>query len=78
MRRIFSPLRYPGGKVCLFDMVALILKSNRLERGHYAEPYAGGCGLALALLYEGYVSDIHINDFDPSIPIMLIISSKIV
>jgi len=31
------------------------------------EPFAGGCGLALTLLYEGHVSDIHINDIDPSI-----------
>lgn len=38
-----------------------------MERYHYAEPYAGGCGLALSLLFGGYVSDIHINDLDPSI-----------
>lgn len=59
-----SPLRYPGGKVCLLDMVSNILRLNKLERGHYAEPYAGGCGLALALLFNGHVSDIHINDID--------------
>lgn len=62
-----SPLRYPGGKVCLLDLTATVLRLNGLERGHYAEPYAGGCGLALALLYGGYVADIHINDIDPSI-----------
>lgn len=45
----------------------MVLRLNKLERGHYAEPYAGGCGLALELLYGGYVSDIHINDIDPSI-----------
>lgn len=33
----------------------------------YAEPYAGGAGLALRLLMNGLVSDIHINDLDPSI-----------
>jgi DNA adenine methylase len=59
-----SPLRYPGGKVCLLDTVARILRLNKLEHGHYAEPYAGGCGLALALLFDGHVSDIHINDID--------------
>ena len=62
-----SPLRYPGGKACLFRTVARLLRINNLERVHYAEPYAGGCGLALTLLYEGYVSDIHINDIDISI-----------
>ena len=67
MPRFASPLRYPGGKACLYPLVASLLKANRLQRRHYAEPFAGGCGLALALLYGGYVSDIHINDLDPSI-----------
>lgn len=62
-----SPLRYPGGKACMLELVASILRLNKLEYGHYAEPYAGGCGLALELLYGGHVSDIHINDIDPSI-----------
>lgn len=62
-----SPLRYPGGKACLFDLATSILRLNDLERGHYAEPYAGGCGLALKLLYGGHVSDIHINDIDPGV-----------
>ncbi|SED93205.1 DNA adenine methylase [Rhizobiales bacterium GAS188] len=62
-----SPLRYPGGKACLFELVSTILRINRLERGHYVEPYAGGCGLALELLFGGHVADLHINDIDPSI-----------
>ncbi|MEM9397190.1 MAG: DNA adenine methylase [Pseudomonadota bacterium] len=67
MARSTSPLRYPGGKTCLYPLVSRILRENRLERRHYAEPFAGGCGLALTLLYEGHVSDIHINDVDASI-----------
>jgi len=67
MPLVTSPLRYPGGKVCLQEPVAQILRLNKLDRGHYAEPYAGGCGLALALLFNGHVSDIHINDIDRSI-----------
>jgi DNA adenine methylase len=62
-----SPLRYPGGKTSMLGLISRILRGNHLERGHYAEPYAGGCGLALALLYGGFVSDIHINDIDRSI-----------
>ena len=62
-----SPLRYPGGKACLFDLAVEVLKLNGLERGHYAEPYAGGCGLALELLYAGHVADIHINDIDAAV-----------
>lgn len=53
--------------MCLLDTVSRIMRINKLERGHYAEPYAGGCGLALALLFNGAVSDIHINDVDRSI-----------
>jgi len=59
-----SPLRYPGGKTCLLEPVYRILRLNNLQRGHYAEPYAGGCGLALALLFDGHVGEIHINDID--------------
>ena len=67
MARTTSPLRYPGGKSCLLETASAILRLNGLERGHYVEPYAGGCGLALSLLYGGYVADIHVNDIDPSI-----------
>ncbi len=67
MALVHSPLRYPGGKACLHDLVSTILNLNGLNRGHYIEPYAGGCGLALSLLYGGHVSDIHINDVDASI-----------
>lgn len=67
MSRLVSPLRYPGGKTCLYALAATVLRENRLERGHYVEPYAGGCGLALSLLYGGHVSDIHINDLDASV-----------
>ena len=51
----------------MLGSVSRILRGNKLERGHYAEPYAGGCGLALSLLFGGFVSDIHINDIDRSI-----------
>jgi DNA adenine methylase len=60
-------MRYPGGKTSMLDLVATMLRLNGLERGHYAEPYAGGCGLALSLLYGGFVTDIHVNDLDPAI-----------
>lgn len=51
----------------MLDLVANTLRLNGLAHGHYAEPYAGGCGLALSLLYGGFVSDIHINDIDPAV-----------
>ncbi len=67
MSRGASPLRYPGGKTSMLNVVATTLRLNGLDRGHYAEPYAGGCGLALSLLYGGFVAEIHINDIDPAL-----------
>lgn len=67
MSRSASPLRYPGGKASLFPMVSHILRANNLHYGQYIEPFAGGAGLALSLLYAGEVAEIHINDCDPAI-----------
>ena len=63
----YSPLRYPGGKNCIFSFMSGILRENQLIGTSYAEPYAGGAGLALRLLFEGYVNHIYINDLDKSI-----------
>lgn len=63
----YSPLRYPGGKNCIFPFMARLFYENNLLGTSYAEPYAGGAGLALHLLLEGYVKRIYINDLDPSI-----------
>lgn len=64
MPRSVSPLRYPGGKTCLHELVSKLLRLNGLQRGHYAEPYAGGSGLALSLLFGGHAHEIHLNDYD--------------
>jgi len=48
-------------------MISEIITENRLERCHYAEPYAGGCGLALTMLFRGFAHEIYINDLDISI-----------
>ena len=62
-----SPLRYPGGKACIFKFMTKLLEENSLVGTDYAEPYAGGAGLALRLMMEEYVGDIYINDLNPSI-----------
>jgi len=63
----FSPLRYPGGKFSMLKFTQKLIYDNGLQRCHYIEPYAGGAGLALALMYNGVVSEIYINDIDPAI-----------
>lgn len=63
----YSPLRYPGGKRKLANFMALVFRTNRLLDGEYAEVYAGGAAVALALLYGEYVRRVHINDLDPGV-----------
>lgn len=65
--KFYSPLRYPGGKSCIFPFVSNFFYENDLIGIDYAEPYAGGAGLALRLLFEGCVNKIYINDLDPAI-----------
>lgn len=60
-----SPLRYPGGKNCIFPFASSLISENGLVGCKYIEPYAGGAGLALRLLYEEYAESIVINDLDP-------------
>jgi DNA adenine methylase len=43
------------------------LSINGLQERSYVEPYSGGCGLALSLLFSGHVSQIHLNDIDRAV-----------
>ncbi len=65
--RTLSPLRYPGGKSCLTRYMKALIKQNSLVGCTYIEPFAGGAGLALNLLNDQFVSEVHINDLDRSI-----------
>jgi DNA adenine methylase len=67
MQQNHSPLRYPGGKASIIETLIKLIEKNGLQLCQYAEPFAGGCGLALGLLMRGYVSQIHINDIDRGI-----------
>ena len=67
MARSRSPLRYPGGKSSLAEMTTSLIHENGIRRSHYVEPYAGGASLALHLLFNRQVSDVHLNDIDPGI-----------
>lgn len=64
-----SPLRYPGGKTCLVPKLEKVLekKSSYNEKITFAEPYAGGAGASLVLLFSGKVNKIIINDLDTAI-----------
>jgi DNA adenine methylase len=62
-----SPLRYPGGKAALAGLLIQIRRMNGLGATHFAEPYTGGAGAALSLLYLEETEEIRLNDADPAI-----------
>lgn len=64
MERHKSPLRYPGGKAALAPYLGSLIDHHRLRNCTYAEPFAGGAGAAIELLYGEKVWKILINDAD--------------
>lgn len=62
-----SPLRYPGGKAALAGLFADLIEALDLNAATYVEPYAGGAGAGIALLREGRVDRLVINDIDPAV-----------
>nr|WP_075574663.1 DNA adenine methylase [Ezakiella massiliensis] len=67
MARTNSPLRYPGGKTQLSQFLSELLNHNKLNNVVYAEPFSGGFGAGLELLYKDRVSTVIINDYDVGI-----------
>jgi len=64
MPSTYTPLRYPGGKTKMGSYLAGVMRTNRLVDAGYAEPYAGGAGAGLYLLFRGYASRLYLNDID--------------
>lgn len=67
--KLYTPLRYPGGKARFAPFITEVITNNELTGGHYLEPFAGGAGLALVLLMDGVVEHIHINDADAAVAV---------
>lgn len=65
--KLYTPLRYPGGKARFAPFIACLMEQNGLTGGHYLEPYAGGAGVALELLFHEAAEHIHINDYDSAV-----------
>lgn len=62
-----SPLRYPGGKTQLLKFLEHTLNINKMEKVVYCEPFSGGFGAGLGLLFSRKVDKVIINDFDMGI-----------
>lgn len=68
MSSAISPLRYPGGKSKLSPLINYIIENKTNSKiTTYVEPFAGGAGVALDLLFSETVNDIIINDYDKAI-----------
>jgi len=62
-----SPLRYPGGKAALANFLADLIALQKPRPRVYVEPFAGGAGAALRLLYGEHVDRVVLNDLNPGI-----------
>jgi len=62
VNRYHTPLRYPGGKQKLVTFFRELFVANDIVGGEYAEPFAGGAGVAIELLLDGTAGRIHLND----------------
>lgn len=67
MKRIITPLRYPGSKARIAEMVAGLLERNLLVGSHIYEPFAGGSAVSLNLLANGFASTATWVERDPLI-----------
>lgn len=74
--KLFTPLRYPGGKARFAPLIAEVIQRNGLDGGNYLEPYAGGAGVALVLLFDGVVEHVHINDADPAVAVFWRVATR--
>lgn len=67
MAKLLSPLRYPGGKSKIYERVKTLIESNLFENRTYVEPFAGGFGLGVALLFDNIMQNAVLNDLDTHI-----------
>ena len=64
MPTVNTILRYPGGKSKLSSFISSLIETNNLNDAIYVEPYAGGAGIAVNLLFNEWIREVIINDFD--------------
>lgn len=67
MSNIFTPFRYPGGKSKIAPMIRRTIKANNIKNVIFCEPFAGGAGVSIDLLINGFVDEIILNYYDIAI-----------
>ena len=65
--RYLSPLRYPGGKGLLGTFIGSLISRCRPRPAQYVEPFAGGFGVGLRLLFDEYVDSVVLNDLNDEV-----------
>jgi len=63
--KVFSPLRYPGGKSSFSVYIEAFIREYMLLDCTLIEPYAGGASISLAMLSRGVVGRIVLAESDP-------------
>jgi DNA adenine methylase len=61
---LHSPLRYPGGKRRLSSYIAEVLRAHDLRPKLFAEAFAGGASVSIAMLENDLVDEIALADRD--------------
>ncbi|MEK6708694.1 MAG: DNA adenine methylase [Pseudomonadota bacterium] len=62
-----SILRYPGSKARFADFIASCVRLNGIRNSLFVEPFCGGASVSIALLEDGVVDRVALNDADPLI-----------
>ncbi len=60
-----SPYRYPGGKSKIINYLYLHLQQSKSKK--LVSPFTGGGSFELAMLEEGVVDSLHLNDLDTGV-----------
>lgn len=58
-------MRYPGSKARFCDFIAKTISLNAAKPRLLVEPFCGGCSVSIALLEQGHVDEVAVNDADP-------------
>lgn len=65
-----SILRYPGSKARFVNFISKSIALNLTQPSIFVEPFCGGASVSIALLENGVVDEIAINDIDPLISML--------
>jgi len=60
----YSPLSCPGGKASYAPLMCSIMQDAGRTQGTFIEPFAGGAGLGLSLLFGNKIKKLVLNDYD--------------